>query len=33
LNAHDKDLWKKLLDEMGGKFKMISNFPEDPSLN
>lgn len=33
LNAHDKDLWKKILDEMGGKFKMISNFPEDPSLN
>ena len=33
LNTHDKDLWKKILDEMGGKFKMISNFPEDPSLN
>ncbi len=33
LNAHDKDLWKKTLDEMGGEFKMISNFPEDPSLN
>ena len=33
LNTHDKGLWKKILDEMGGKFKMISNFPEDPSLN
>ena len=33
LNTHDKDLWKNILDEMGGKFKMISNFPEDPSLN
>jgi len=33
LNTKDKDLWKKILDEMGGKFKMISNFPEDPGLN
>jgi len=33
LNTTNKDLWKKILDEMGGKFKMISNFPEDPSLN
>ena len=33
LNTNDQDLWKKILDEMGGKFKMISNFPEDPSLN
>jgi len=33
LNTNDKHLWKKILDEMGGKFKMISNFPEDPSLN
>ena len=33
LNTKNKDLWKKILDEMGGKFKMISNFPEDPSLN
>lgn len=29
----DKALWKTLLDQLGGKFKMISNFPEDPSLN
>ncbi len=29
----DKSLWKSLLDQMGGKFRMISNFPEDPSLN
>ncbi|CAG5080784.1 YqgE/AlgH family protein [Parvicella tangerina] len=29
----DKSLWKSLLDQMGGKFRMISNFPEDPNLN
>lgn len=29
----DKSLWKSLLDQMGGKFKMIANFPEDPSMN
>lgn len=29
----DKDFWKKVLIKMGGRFKMISNFPEDPSLN
>lgn len=33
LKTVDKSLWKSLLDQMGGKFKMISNFPEDPSLN
>lgn len=33
LKSVDKSLWKSLLDQMGGKFKMISNFPEDPSLN
>lgn len=29
----DKDLWKKTLDKKGGKFKVISNFPNDPTLN
>ena len=33
LNTQDKSLWKNILNEMGGKFKMLSNFPEDPSLN
>jgi len=33
LNTHDKSLWKNILKGMGGKFKMLSNFPEDPSLN
>jgi len=26
-------LWKNALNEMGGKFKMISNYPIDPRLN
>lgn len=33
INTKDKELWKNLLNEMGGKFKAIANFPEDPSLN
>jgi len=33
MSTSDKSLWKKLLKRMGGKFKMISNFPEDPTLN
>jgi putative transcriptional regulator len=33
INSKDKELWKNLLNEMGGKFKAIANFPEDPSLN
>lgn len=28
-----KNLWRKLLKQMGGKYKLISNFPETPSLN
>lgn len=26
-------LWKEVLKEMGGKFKMFSNYPTDPRLN
>ncbi len=33
ITSTDKELWKELLSEMGGKYKVISNFPEDPSLN
>ena len=28
-----KDLWKKALRDMGGKFSLISNYPVDPRLN
>ncbi|WP_258104472.1 YqgE/AlgH family protein [Marinoscillum sp. MHG1-6] len=27
------ELWKRVLQEMGGKFKVISNYPLDPRLN
>ena len=29
----NQNLWHSVLDEKGGKFKMISNFPQDPSSN
>jgi putative transcriptional regulator len=32
-NLNDVDLWKTTLQKMGSKFSLISNFPEDPSLN
>jgi len=28
-----ESLWKEVLDKMGGKYKIISNFPVDPRLN
>ncbi|HLF34398.1 MAG TPA: YqgE/AlgH family protein [Cyclobacteriaceae bacterium] len=28
-----RELWKKLLEDMGGKFRMFSNYPQDPRLN
>lgn len=28
-----EDLWKSILQGMGGKYKLISTYPEDPSLN
>jgi len=28
-----ESLWKDVLIKMGGRFKMMSNFPEDPQLN
>lgn len=28
-----EDLWRTVLKKMGGKFKVISNFPKDPRLN
>ncbi len=30
---NDVDLWKNTLQKMGSKFSLLSNFPEDPSLN
>ncbi len=29
----NQDLWKACLNSMGGKFKLISNYPKDPRLN
>jgi putative transcriptional regulator len=28
-----KNLWKRVLKEMGDEFALIANFPDDPSLN
>jgi putative transcriptional regulator len=28
-----EDLWRSILKQMGGKFKMLSNYPIDPRLN
>lgn len=33
IDPNTDGLWERILKEMGGKFKMISNFPEDPALN
>jgi len=32
-NTPVEQLWKRVLEEMGGKFKLISNYPIDPRLN
>jgi len=32
-DLNDFDLWKNTLKKMGSKFSLLSNFPEDPSLN
>lgn len=29
----NRDLWKACLNTMGGKFRLISNYPKDPRLN
>jgi putative transcriptional regulator len=28
-----RDLWRRILKDMGGKYKVISNYPIDPQLN
>lgn len=30
---NNQDLWKACLKSMGGKYKLISNYPKDPRLN
>ena len=32
-DLNDVNLWKNTLHKMGNKFSVLSNFPEDPSLN
>lgn len=32
-HANVESLWKEVLNTMGGKYKIISNFPVDPRLN
>lgn len=32
-NTKPEMLWKQALENMGGKFRMFSNYPEDPRLN
>jgi putative transcriptional regulator len=32
-HANGESLWKEVLNTMGGKYKIISNFPVDPRLN
>lgn len=32
-DTHPDNLWRECLKKMGGKYKMISNYPSDPRLN
>ena len=32
-DTDDKSLWKEVLNTMGGKYKIVANFPVDPRLN
>jgi len=32
-NTSDKELWKKVLSDMGGEYRQLVNYPEDPSMN
>lgn len=32
-NHHNQDLWKNVLNEMGGEFALMASYPEDPQLN
>jgi len=33
ITSSNKSLWQKALNDMGGEFKVLANFPEDPTLN
>lgn len=33
MERNDEDYWKNILQEKGGKFQLIANFPLNPSLN
>jgi len=33
LDSNNDDLWKELMDKLGGKFKVMSTFPKNPSHN
>lgn len=33
LDTSQKDIWKKILEQLGGKFKLMSKFPKNPSDN
>lgn len=33
MQTESKDIWKKSLYTLGGKYKMLANFPTDPQLN
>ena len=33
MNYENEDLWEQSLRKMGGKYRMWSNFPENPSMN
>ncbi len=32
-NTRKKNLWKEVLEEMGGRFSIFANYPTDPRLN
>jgi putative transcriptional regulator len=32
-DTEPRELWKKLLEQLGGKFRMFSNYPVDPRMN
>ncbi len=33
LDTSNKDIWKKIMEQMGGKFKIMAKFPKNPSDN
>ncbi len=33
LSTNDENLWKTIMSKLGGKFKVMSEFPVDPNLN